>query len=38
VAVGIGSDLVNTKQEVSDKYLEQLTEKAKAFVQIANSF
>ena len=38
VAVGIGSDLVNTKQEVNDEYLEHLTEKAKAFVQIANSF
>jgi 2-dehydro-3-deoxyphosphogluconate aldolase / (4S)-4-hydroxy-2-oxoglutarate aldolase len=38
VAVGIGSDLVNTKQEVSDEYLDQLIEKAKAFIQIANSF
>ena len=38
VAVGIGSDLVNTKQKVNEEYLKQLTEKAKAFVQIANSF
>ena len=38
VAVGIGSDLVNTKQEINDQYLDQLTEKAKAFVQIATSF
>jgi 2-dehydro-3-deoxyphosphogluconate aldolase / (4S)-4-hydroxy-2-oxoglutarate aldolase len=38
VAVGIGSDLVNTKLEVNDEYLRQLSEKAKAFVQIANDF
>jgi 2-dehydro-3-deoxyphosphogluconate aldolase/(4S)-4-hydroxy-2-oxoglutarate aldolase len=38
VAAGIGGDLVNTKQEVNDEYLKRLTEKAKAFVQIANSF
>lgn len=38
VAVGIGSDLVNTKQEVTDEYLRLLSEKAKAFVQVANNF
>jgi len=38
VAVGIGSDLVNTKREMNDEYLRLLTEKAKAFVEIANEF
>ena len=33
VAVGIGSALVDTKQEVTDEYLKQLTEKARQFVQ-----
>ncbi len=36
VAVGIGSDLVNTKQDINDEYLKQLTEKANEFVEIAN--
>lgn len=35
VAVGIGSDLVNTKEQVNDVYLEQLKNKAIAFMQIA---
>ena len=35
VAVGIGSDLVNTKLQVDDEYLEQLRIKANAFMQIA---
>lgn len=35
VAVGIGSDLVNTKLPVDDEYLEQLRIKANAFMQIA---
>ena len=32
VAFGIGSALVNTKEAVDDKYLEELTHRAKAFV------
>jgi 2-dehydro-3-deoxyphosphogluconate aldolase / (4S)-4-hydroxy-2-oxoglutarate aldolase len=35
VAVGIGSDLVNTKLPVDDEYLEHLRIKANAFMQIA---
>jgi len=38
VAVGIGSDLVNTKQEVNHEYLRLLSGKAKAFVEIAKDF
>ena len=38
VAVGIGSDLVNTKQEVNHEYLRLLSGKAKAFVEIAKNF
>lgn len=34
VAVGIGSNLVNTKQDVNDLYLKELTAKANAFMQI----
>ncbi|WP_214228349.1 bifunctional 4-hydroxy-2-oxoglutarate aldolase/2-dehydro-3-deoxy-phosphogluconate aldolase [Pedobacter sp. B4-66] len=33
VGFGIGSALVNTKQEVTEEYLSKLTEKARAFVQ-----
>jgi 2-dehydro-3-deoxyphosphogluconate aldolase / (4S)-4-hydroxy-2-oxoglutarate aldolase len=36
--VGIGSDLVNTRLEMNNEHLRQLSEKAKAFVQIANEF
>jgi len=32
-AFGLGSSLVDTKQPVTDEYLAQLTEKARAFVQ-----
>ena len=32
VAFGIGSSLVDTKQEVTDKYLEQLKEKAARYI------
>ncbi len=32
VAFGLGSSLVDTKQAVTDEYLQQLTEKARAFV------
>ena len=38
VAVGIGSDLVNTKQEMNHEYLRLLSGKAKAFVEIAKNF
>lgn len=37
-AVGIGTALVNTKNEVTDEYMERLTENARKFVQIKNSF
>jgi len=33
VGFGIGSALVNTKQEVTEEYLSKLTDKARAFVQ-----
>jgi len=33
--LGIGSSLVNTKKEVTEAYLEELTEKAKQFVSAA---
>jgi 2-dehydro-3-deoxyphosphogluconate aldolase / (4S)-4-hydroxy-2-oxoglutarate aldolase len=33
VAFGIGTALVNTKHEVTDEYLTQLTERAKKFVE-----
>ncbi|MBD0350025.1 MAG: 2-dehydro-3-deoxyphosphogluconate aldolase, partial [Flavisolibacter sp.] len=33
VAFGIGSALVNTREEVTTEYLQQLTAKAKRFVQ-----
>ena len=32
VAFGLGSSLVNTSQEATDEYLQQLTEKARAFM------
>ncbi len=38
VAVGIGSDLVNTKQKMNHEYLRLLSGKAKAFVEIAKDF
>jgi 2-dehydro-3-deoxyphosphogluconate aldolase/(4S)-4-hydroxy-2-oxoglutarate aldolase len=37
VAVGIGSALVDSKQEVTKEYLKQLTEKADEFVQIVTN-
>jgi 2-dehydro-3-deoxyphosphogluconate aldolase / (4S)-4-hydroxy-2-oxoglutarate aldolase len=37
VAVGIGSSLVNTKQEVTEDYLKQLSDRAYKFVQIATN-
>lgn len=37
VGCGIGSALVNTKYEVTDDYLVQITEKAKQFVELVNS-
>lgn len=37
VAFGIGSALVDTKQEVTEKYLKQLTERAHRFVQIVTN-
>jgi 2-dehydro-3-deoxyphosphogluconate aldolase/(4S)-4-hydroxy-2-oxoglutarate aldolase len=33
VAFGLGSSLVDAKQNVTDEYLQQLTDKARAFVQ-----
>jgi 2-dehydro-3-deoxyphosphogluconate aldolase / (4S)-4-hydroxy-2-oxoglutarate aldolase len=33
VALGVGSALIDTKQKVTDKYLEQVTENARRFVQ-----
>ena len=36
VGFGIGSALVNTKQEVTPEYLSKLTAKAQAFVQAVN--
>ncbi|MEJ2903056.1 bifunctional 4-hydroxy-2-oxoglutarate aldolase/2-dehydro-3-deoxy-phosphogluconate aldolase [Pedobacter panaciterrae] len=36
VGFGIGSALVNTKQEVAPEYLSKLTAKAQAFVQAVN--
>jgi len=37
VAFGIGSSLVDTKQEITEEYLRNLTEKSKAFVQALSS-
>jgi 2-dehydro-3-deoxyphosphogluconate aldolase / (4S)-4-hydroxy-2-oxoglutarate aldolase len=37
VAVGIGSALVDTKQEVTEEYLKQLTVRAQKFVQIVTN-
>ena len=37
VAFGIGTALVNTKQEVTGEYLKQLTEKANKFVQVVTN-
>jgi 2-dehydro-3-deoxyphosphogluconate aldolase / (4S)-4-hydroxy-2-oxoglutarate aldolase len=36
VGFGIGSSLVNTKEEITEKYLLQLTAKAQKFVQAVN--
>jgi 2-dehydro-3-deoxyphosphogluconate aldolase/(4S)-4-hydroxy-2-oxoglutarate aldolase len=36
VGFGIGSSLVNTKEEITEKYLLQLTAKAQQFVQAVN--
>ena len=36
VAVGVGSSLVNTKQEITGEYLKQLSAKAREFVRIVN--
>ncbi|OLO42475.1 2-dehydro-3-deoxyphosphogluconate aldolase [Alkalihalophilus pseudofirmus] len=33
VAVGLGSALVNTKKEINDEYLQELTKKSAAFVE-----
>lgn len=38
VAFGIGSALVNTKNEINDEYLQQLTEKAINYIQSVVSF
>ncbi len=38
VAFGIGSALVNTKNEINDEYLQQLTEKAIKYIQAVVSF
>ncbi|WP_338786868.1 bifunctional 4-hydroxy-2-oxoglutarate aldolase/2-dehydro-3-deoxy-phosphogluconate aldolase [Metabacillus sp. FJAT-53654] len=37
VGCGIGSALVNTKHEITDEYLQQLTKKASQFVSAINS-
>jgi 2-dehydro-3-deoxyphosphogluconate aldolase/(4S)-4-hydroxy-2-oxoglutarate aldolase len=34
VAFGIGTALVNTKEKVTDEYLQRLTERAKRFIDI----
>ncbi|WP_141604500.1 bifunctional 4-hydroxy-2-oxoglutarate aldolase/2-dehydro-3-deoxy-phosphogluconate aldolase [Terrilactibacillus laevilacticus] len=36
IAVGIGSSLVNTKQEITESYLTELTKKAKRYMNTAN--
>ncbi len=38
VAFGIGSALVNTKNEINDEYLQQLTDKARKYIQSVASF
>ncbi|MFL6554946.1 MAG: 2-dehydro-3-deoxyphosphogluconate aldolase, partial [Bacillus sp. (in: firmicutes)] len=37
VGFGIGSSLVNTKEEITDEYLVRLTEKAKQFTLAAQN-
>lgn len=37
VGVGLGSSLVNSKNDINDVYLEQLTNKARAFVKVIKS-
>lgn len=38
VAFGIGSALVNTQSEINEAYLQQLTDKARQFIQSVSSF
>lgn len=38
VAFGIGSALVDTKNEINEDYLQQLTDKARKYLEAANSF
>ena len=36
VAFGIGGSLVDAKQEVTDEYLQKITDTAKSFMQLLN--
>ena len=38
VAFGIGTALVNTKEKITEEYLNQLTERAQNFVQVTTNF
>jgi len=38
VAFGIGSALVDTKNEINEDYLQQLTDKARKYLEAVNSF